>query len=257
MAEAAGGDGGDGAETRGALPAGPFGRTEASAIRKGWESGEWPVCPRCSIALDPASVPPRSDVAYVRDRVVLVCRSCRRSTGVERRDLGRTPRAAPEPLPPPHLEMVGWREWVSIDGHPAGPLKAKVDTGARSSALHAENVQPISAPAGAADGRWVRFTVRPRQRSDVDAFEVEAPLVDRRVVRSSTGNEQERPVVHLSLRVGSHDLVAEVTLTRRDLMGFRMLLGRTALRGRFLVDPGASYLQGRPTPPASPGATDR
>lgn len=222
-----------------------FRRAEATRIRDAWRSGEAVVCPRCDIALDPTPVPPRDDVAYVRNRVLLVCRLCGGSTAVERRDRKSLPSALP---------VVGWREWVSLEDHPIARLKAKVDTGARSSALHVEDLEAMER-----DGRrWLRFLVLPIQRSRAEAFPCEAPLSDRRRVRSSSGTSEERPVVILRIALGAEVFPAEVTLTRRDRMGFRMLLGRTALRDRFLVNPAASFLHARrprgDVPPGDPSA---
>jgi hypothetical protein len=232
---------------------GAFGREDAAVIRGAWSRGEPPRCPTCDVVLDPAPVPPRGDVAYVRSRVLLLCRTCRRSVSVERRD--RRPGAGSPATEgrgvPPGLPRVGWREWVTLGPGPVGPVRAKVDTGARTSALHAENLEPFDRDGS----RWIRFTLLPFQRSREGAVVLEAPLVDRRRVRSSSGVQEERPVVRLPLHLGTHVVEAEVTLTRRDLMGFRMLIGRTALRGRFLVDPSASFLQGTPEPPPSPGVS--
>lgn len=137
--------------------------------------------------------------------------------------------------------IIGWREWVRLPGHTNRPIKVKVDTGARSSALHAEELEPFER-----DGRrFLRFTLFPEQRTRRDPIRMEALLLDRRTVRSSSGEEEERPVVELPLELGGTQFSVEVTLTRRDRMGFRMLLGRTAVRGHFLVDPSRSYLQGR------------
>jgi hypothetical protein len=218
---------------------GSFGREEAAGIRQAWAAGMAPECPRCRVVLDPTPVPPRSDVAYVRDRFILVCRSCGRSAAVERRHRG----APSSPLP-----LVGWREWIRVPAGAATALKVKVDTGARTSALHAEGLEPFEREGEP----WIRFSVLPRQRSLVGAFDVEAPKVDQRRVRSSSGSAEERPVVRLRLAMGATIFSTEVTLTRRDLMGFRMLLGRTALRNRFLVNPAASFLQGVPCADAPP-----
>ncbi len=148
------------------------------------------------------------------------------------------------------LPLVGWREWVRLAGTANAPIKAKIDTGARSSALHALELEPVSREGV----RYLRFTIFPAQRSEEGAFRMEAPLVDRRAVRSSSGVAETRPVVRVELELGGTNFPVEVTLTRRDRMGFRMLLGRTALRGRFMVDPGRSFLQGRRTRPDSVGS---
>jgi hypothetical protein len=246
--------------------AGGFGRHQSAVIRASWASGEHPECPDCSLRLDPTDIPPRDDVAYVRRRVVLVCRGCRRSVAVERRDEGRSrgrggggdPAQGPDHAPDGgELPVVGWREWVRLAEAPEVPLKAKIDTGARTSALHAEDLQPVERRGPEGPEPWLRFRLLPGQRSREGAFEIEAPLVDRRRVRSSSGNLELRPIVHLRLQIGDRIVPAEVSLTRRDLMGFRMLIGRTTLRGRFLVDPGASFQQSPVLPePHHPGGIE-
>jgi hypothetical protein len=131
---------------------------------------------------------------------------------------------------------------VGLPGLGVPWVKAKLDTGARSSALHAFDVEEIERDGGA----WVRYVVRPWQRSDEDLVTVESPVLDRREVRSSSGHAEERYVVSMDVSISSRVVAAEVTLSNRDEMGFRMLIGREALRGGFLVDPGRSYLGGRP-----------
>lgn len=121
-------------------------------------------------------------------------------------------------------------------------IKAKLDTGARSSSLHADDIETFTD-----DGHeWVRCTLHPWQRTTDDSVTIELPVVDRRTIRSSTGHEEERLVVATSVRLLDVDIPAELTLTNRDEMGFRMLIGREALRRRFLVDSGRSYRGGRP-----------
>lgn len=138
---------------------------------------------------------------------------------------------------------LGWREWLALPELGIGPIKAKVDTGARTSSLHAFAVERFER-----DGEpWVRFKVHPRQRDAKTTVIAEAKLLDEREVRSSSGKATLRPVIATPIRLGHHTVRAEVTLVRRDLMGFRMLLGRQAMRGRFLVDPGSSYLAGEPS----------
>ena len=138
--------------------------------------------------------------------------------------------------------VAGWREWVSLPALDVDWVKAKLDTGARSSALHAHDLVVVQR-----DGVEVAsFEVHPWQRSTLDARRVELPVVDRRAVRSSTGHEEERIVVRTTIRLVGLDVDAELTLANRDEMGFRMLVGREALRGRILVDPGRSYLGPRP-----------
>lgn len=137
---------------------------------------------------------------------------------------------------------AGWREWVALPGLAVPHVKAKLDTGARSSALHAFGIEAFERDGA----EWVRFAVQPWQRSDADAVAVEHPVHDRRSVRSSTGHVEERIVIRTSIALLGREVVADVTLTRRDAMGFRMLVGRDALRQGFLVDPARSYLGGRP-----------
>ena len=121
------------------------------------------------------------------------------------------------------------------------PIKAKVDTGARTSALHAYGLR-VRVEHGVPTAR---FQVHPRQRSSDEAVSVRCPVVGFREVRSSTGHAQTRPVIRTLLKVGAHELPIELTLTSRDAMGFRLLLGRSAIRRRFLVDPGVSFLHGK------------
>lgn len=120
-------------------------------------------------------------------------------------------------------------------------LKAKIDTGARTSSLHAFDIREFER-----DGEsWVRFQVKPWQDSQEDAVVVESPIHDRRAVRSSSGHAQQRIVVQLMVRLVDREVLAEVTLSNRDEMGFRMLIGREALRRGFVVDPARSFLGGR------------
>jgi hypothetical protein len=138
--------------------------------------------------------------------------------------------------------VVGWREWVGLPDLGVEWMKAKIDTGARTSSLHAFAIEEFEK-----DGAdWVRFELHPWQRSTDDAVQVEVPVHDRRLVRSSSGHADVRYVVTLRLRLLDRTVPAEVTLTRRDEMGFRMLIGREALRQGFVVEAAASYHGGRP-----------
>ncbi|HET7523227.1 MAG TPA: RimK/LysX family protein [Acidimicrobiales bacterium] len=138
---------------------------------------------------------------------------------------------------------TGWREWVSLPGLDVPWIKAKLDTGARTSTLHAFDLRELDRGGEA----WVRFSIHPWQRSDEDAVTVDCAVHDRRAVRSSSGHAEERIVVLMDLELVGRKVTAEVTLSRRDEMGFRMLVGREALRQGFVVDSGRSYLGGRPT----------
>lgn len=121
-------------------------------------------------------------------------------------------------------------------------IKAKVDTGAKTSSLHAFDLQEYARNGE----RWVRFHIHPWQVGDDDAVLVELPVHDRRPVRSSSGHVEDRYVVLLSLTLARRRVRAEVTLTDRDEMGFRMLIGREALAQGFLVDSRLSYAGPRP-----------
>ncbi|ASC69202.1 putative alpha-L-glutamate ligase [Halomicronema hongdechloris C2206] len=136
------------------------------------------------------------------------------------------------------MPTIGWREWLSLPELGVPGLKAKIDTGARSSALHAFDVEQIERQGIVR----VRFKIHPLQRSTTEVITAEADLVDQRTVRSSVGHEQLRPVIHTLVELGEWRWSIELTLTNRDVMGFRMLLGRQAMRQRFLVDPGRSFL---------------
>lgn len=136
------------------------------------------------------------------------------------------------------LPVIGWREWVSLPEFGVPAINVKVDTGARTSALHAFRLDVLDDT----DGPVARFEIHPEQRRATGAIEVKSPIVGWRRVRSSNGELQERPVIRTHLDLGEVCWPVEVTLTNRDEMGFRMLLGRAAIRRRFLVDPGRSYL---------------
>ena len=144
------------------------------------------------------------------------------------------------------LKTLGWREWVGFPELNIPRIKAKVDTGARTSALHAFKVEPF-----VRDGLpWVRFYIHPNQRDSETAIECEAPVKDERRVRDSGGHEELRYCIETTIKIGEHLVRSEVTLTDRDTMKFRVLLGRRALRKQFLVNPGKSYLSGKRRPGA-------
>lgn len=147
-----------------------------------------------------------------------------------------------ESAPSAEPTLIGWREWVAFPDWDIPALKVKIDTGARTSALHAEDLEITEH-----DGRpHATFTVHPWQRSERDGVAVSVPLVDERAVTSSSGDASTRPVVMAVIDLDGEPHEIELTLTRRDDMGFRMLLGRKAMEGRYLVDPSHSYLTGRP-----------
>lgn len=139
--------------------------------------------------------------------------------------------------------LVGWREWVGLPEINMPWIKAKIDTGAQTSALHTSSIDEFTQ-----NGEdWVRFTAHPWQGSDADEVVAELPIHDRRTVRSSSGHTEIRLVVLMQITLGGQTLRSEVTLTSRDEMVFRMLIGREALRQGFVVDPARSYLSSRPT----------
>lgn len=134
--------------------------------------------------------------------------------------------------------IVGWREAIAIPSLGVDEVIAKVDTGARTSAIHAFFVEPFTGK----DGRdWVRFGLHPLRKKPAPELIVEAPVKDRRKVSDSGGHVEERYVIEAELLVGEEKVTAEITLTDRESMAYRMLLGRTALRGHFIVDSDLSY----------------
>jgi hypothetical protein len=139
--------------------------------------------------------------------------------------------------------LVGWREWVALPELGIAKLPAKVDTGARTSALHAVDIRPERR----ADGEWVRFVV-PEEVGRTPARQVhEARVCDVRDVKSSTGDAERRIVILTTVQVAERRFQVEVTLSDRSEMEFPMLIGRNALRaGRLLVHPSRSFLQGQP-----------
>ncbi|WP_445475385.1 ATP-dependent zinc protease family protein [Methanococcoides methylutens] len=134
--------------------------------------------------------------------------------------------------------MLGWREWVALPDLGLHAIKAKVDTGARTSALHAFNVELYKE-----DGvEMVRFLVHPIQNDQEHQIECIAPLKDRRQVTDSGGHVEMRYVIETDVVIASRRYPIELTLTDRDTMRFRMLLGRSAMENWAVVDPGASFL---------------
>jgi ribosomal protein S6--L-glutamate ligase len=138
--------------------------------------------------------------------------------------------------------MIGWEEWCRLPDLGLPAVKAKIDTGAKTSALHAFDIETFT------DGglRFVRFSVHPLQKRKKIIRICTAPLVEERIVVSSNGEYERRPVILTTIACGPISIETEISLSSRHKMAFRMLLGRTALKqAKFLVDPAKSFLQGR------------
>lgn len=146
----------------------------------------------------------------------------------------------------PERPVIGWREWVRLPDWLDLPIKAKIDSGARTSSIHSFWTRRFT-EAGAP---MVEFVLHPLQRRAVPAISCVAPVKDERWVRSSNGDREKRIVVETLARLGEIAWPIELTLADRDMMGFRMLLGREAIRRRFLIDPGRSFRQSRRFPKA-------
>lgn len=140
-----------------------------------------------------------------------------------------------------NLITLGWREWVGLKELNIPAIKAKVDTGARTSALHAFEVREYSENGV----QRVEFKIHPNQRDSDTVAVCDAAVVDERVVTDSGGHSEERWVIVTELTVGGFSWPIEITLTSRDDMRFRMLLGRTAMEGKAMVDPQRSYAVGK------------
>ncbi len=135
-------------------------------------------------------------------------------------------------------DVIGWREWVGLPDLHIKRIKAKVDTGARSSSLHAYDLLIVRR----GQTEFVRFKVHPIQRQTHTTVRCEAPLHEERWVRSSNGKRELRPVIRTTLFFCGDTWPIDITLTSRDMMGFRMLLGREATRSRYVIDPARSFL---------------
>lgn len=140
------------------------------------------------------------------------------------------------------LITVGWREWVKLPELKLPWIKAKIDTGARTSCLHAFSLETFNND----NEQWVRFGIHPHQHdSDTEVY-CEAKIIDQRMVSDSGGHKEQRFVIATTLALANQQWPIEITLTNRDNMKFRMLLGRTAMEGRIAVNPEASFLLGKP-----------
>jgi len=138
-------------------------------------------------------------------------------------------------------QIIGWREWVSFSDLGIEKIKAKIDTGARSSALHAYNIECYTTKNGKLR---VKFSVHPLQKNNKCVIPCHADVIDQRYVKSSSGQQELRTTILTNLTMGVDSWPIELTLTNRDNMGFRLLIGRTALRRKFLVDPQRSFFCG-------------
>lgn len=137
-------------------------------------------------------------------------------------------------------QIIGKEEWCALPALHLPAIKAKIDSGARTSALHAENIHIYTARGE----RWVRFDVHPIQKARGITVHCRAKLLDERDVKSSSGHTERRPVIETNVRIGNATQLIQLTLTNRDSMGYRMLLGREAMQGRMLIDPEKSFIQG-------------
>lgn len=143
-------------------------------------------------------------------------------------------------IKPPKL-IAGWREWAQLPELRVEMIKVKIDTGAKTSALHAFEVSTFTYM-----GRdCVQFDIHPIQDNDYITHTCICPIVDYRWIRSSTGHSQKRIIIHTTLKMGEFSNLIELSLANRDEMGFRMLVGRNALKKNLLVDPSHSFLLGR------------
>lgn len=154
-------------------------------------------------------------------------RTVKRATGV----------AGKKAAPP----LVGWREWVGLPELGAPRIKAKIDTGAKTSAIHAFRVQVVK--RGGVE--YAEFYLHPNQQRKKPEIFCSAPVIDRRSIKSSSGQVEKRLIIRTRLSIGGREFPIDLSLANRDSMGFRLLLGRDVLRKKFLINPGASFLLGK------------
>jgi hypothetical protein len=140
--------------------------------------------------------------------------------------------------------QVGWREWLAFPQLGIPAIKAKVDTGARTSCLHTHSYEEFEKEGNL----WIKFAIHPLQKTDKPLIKCESPLVDKRMVMDSGGHKELRPVIKTPIVLAGQQWEIEVTLSNRESMLFRMLLGRTAMVGKITVNPALSYVTGEPTP---------
>lgn len=137
---------------------------------------------------------------------------------------------------------VGWREWASLPELGIKRLKAKIDSGARTSCLHTFSLEPFKKNGK----KWIRFGIHPFQRNTDKEVICEAEIVDERIVTDSGGHSEMRYVIKTLLVLDNKSWPVEITLTNRDSMRFRMLIGRTAMKNRIHIHPDSSYICGKP-----------
>jgi len=133
--------------------------------------------------------------------------------------------------------IAGWREWAQLPELGVEMIKVKIDTGAKTSSLHAFELSTFTDVGK----ECVRFDVHPLQDNDLITRTCVCPIVDYRWITSSTGHKQRRFIIHTTLKMGEFSSLIEISLANRDEMGFRMLVGRNALKGHILVDPSHSF----------------
>ena len=137
--------------------------------------------------------------------------------------------------------VIGWREWVSFPILGIEKIKAKIDTGARTSAIHAFGIREFER-----DGQsFVEFLLHPAQRRKIPEIQCCAPVKEKRMITSSNGAKSERYIIETVLGIGEHSWPIELSLAKRDQMGFRVLLGRQAIRGKCIIDAGSSFKFGK------------
>jgi hypothetical protein len=139
------------------------------------------------------------------------------------------------------LITVGWREWVLLPELGLPVIKAKIDTGAKTSCLHAFSVEPFEKKGK----EWVRFGLHPHQHNTKIEIYCEAEAIDKRLISDSGGHKEERYVIRTDIKLANQHWPIEISLTNRDSMLFRMLIGRTAMKNKIIVDPAKSFLLGK------------
>jgi ribosomal protein S6--L-glutamate ligase len=134
--------------------------------------------------------------------------------------------------------VAGWREWAQLPELGVDYIKVKIDTGAKTSSLHAFQLSTVK--HGGQD--YVKFDIHPIQDNDTVIYTCISPIVDYRWITSSTGHRQQRFIIETQLKIGDYNSLVQLSLANRDEMGFRMLIGRAALKKEVLVDPAHSFL---------------